>query len=74
MADPTAISYLFTTAKTAGRAAELVATLELVKYEDMSQRHALVPIVIESHGTSSKCALDFLYELELRATTLTLDP
>ena len=74
MADSTAISYLLTIAITVGSAAELATTRKLVKYEDLSQRYAFVPIIIESHGTFSKSALDFLLELGLRATTVTLDP
>ena len=74
IADITAICYLPTTAITAGNAAELAATRKLVKYEDLSQGYAFVPIAIESHGTFSKSALNFLHELELCATTVTLDP
>ena len=56
VADTTATSFLTTTAITAGSAAELAATRKLVKYEELSQRYAFVPIAIESHGTSSKFA------------------
>ena len=59
---------------TASSAAESVATRKLAKYEDLSQRDALVPIAIEPHGTFKKSALDILHELRLRATTVTLDP
>ena len=69
MADTTAISYLSTIAITA----ELAATHKLVKYEDFLQRYAFEPIVIESHGTFSKSALDFLHKLGFRATTVSLD-
>ena len=74
MADTTAISYLPTTAITASSAAESAATRKLVKYEDLSQRYAFVPVAIESHETFSESALDFLHELRLHATTVTLDP
>ena len=37
------------TAITAGSAAESAATRKLVKYEDLSQRYAFLPIAIESH-------------------------
>ena len=50
-ADTTAIFYLPTTAITDGSAAELIATRKLVKYEDLSQRYAFVPVAIELHGT-----------------------
>ena len=59
---------------TAGSTAKSAAKGKLVKYEDLSQRHAFVPIAIQSHGTFSKSTLDFLHELELRAPTITLDP
>ena len=68
------ISYLPKTAITPGSAADLAATRKLVKYEDLSQRYAFVLIAIESHGTFSKSVLDFLHELGLRATTVTLEP
>ena len=74
MADTTAISYLPTTAIIAGSAAKSATTRKLVKYEDLSQRYAFVPIAMKSHGTSSKSALNFLHELGLGATTVTLDP
>ena len=74
MVETTAISYLPTTAITAGCADESAAMRKLVKYKDFSQRYVFVSIVIESHGTFSKSSLDFLQELGLRATTVTLDP
>ena len=74
MADTTAISYLPIAAIIAGSAAESAATRKLVKCEDLPQRYAFVSIATESHRTSSKFATDFLHELGLRATTVTLDP
>ena len=73
MADTTVISYLPTTAITDGSAAlnHAAAMRKLVKYEDLSQRYAFVPIAIESDRTFSKPALDLLHELGLRATTVT---
>ena len=76
MADTTAISYLPITAITTSSAAESDATGKLVKYMMTCRKntHLCMPIAIESHGTFSKSALDFLHELGLRATTVTLDP
>ena len=74
MAHTTPTSYLPKTAITASRASKLAVTRKVVKFEDLSQRYAFVPIAIKWHGALSKSALDFLHELELCATTVTLDP
>ena len=74
MADTTAVSYLPTRAIAAGRAAKLAATRKLAKYEDLSQRYAFVAIAIELHRTFSKSALDFLQEVGLHTTPVTLNP
>ena len=74
MADTTAKYYLPSTAITARNTAESTATLKLVKSKNLSQRYMFVPVSIKSYGTFSQSALDFLHELGLGATTVTLDP
>ena len=74
VADATTISYLPTTAITAGSAAELAATGKLVKYEDC---HKDTHLCLYRHRVAwdiCKSALDFLHELGLRTTAVTLDP
>ena len=73
MAGTTAISYLLTIAIAAGIVTESAATYKLIKYNALSQRYAYVQITTVSHRTFGKSALDFIYELGLRATTVTLD-
>ena len=60
VADIIATYHLPTTDITARSADESAATHKLVKYEDLSQNYTFVTNVIESRGTFSNSALDFL--------------
>ena len=74
VADTTAASYLQSTSVSAGSAAESAATRKQAKYAELTQRYEFVPIAIESHGSYSKSATDFLSELGRRLSTITSDP
>ena len=73
VADTTAVSYLSTTAKLAGSAADSAAARKEAKYVDLSARYDFVPIAIKSHGSLGSKAMAFLSALGRRITTNTLD-
>ena len=73
VADTTAISYLSSSATTAGSAAESAANRKMSKYQDLTHRYEFVPIAIESHGTYGTAAMTFLNELGRRMTVVSGD-
>ena len=74
VADTTAASYLPTTSVSAGSAAESAATRKQAKYAELTQWYEFMPIAVESHGSYSKSAADFLSELGRRISATTSDP
>ena len=69
----TADSYLEASSRETGAAAELAASIKMVKYVGMSSQCEFVPIAVESHGPINRDALQFLSELGRRLAETTGD-
>ena len=63
-----AASYLSSSARSAGAAADLAASREEAKYTSLTNSYIFQPIAAESHGASSANALSFLATLGERLT------
>jgi len=63
MVSTLAASYLSSSARSAGAAADLAASRKGAKYAGLADSYILQPIAIESHGALSSSALSFLTTL-----------
>ena len=66
-------SYLSSSARSAGAAADLVATRKEAKYTSLTNSYIFQPIAVESHGAFSASALSFLATLRERLTATSGD-
>jgi len=63
-----AASYLSSSARSAGAAADLAASRKEAKYTSLTNSYIFQPIAVESHGAFSASALSFLTTLGERLT------
>jgi len=68
-----AASYLSSSARSAGAAADLVASRKEAKYASLTNSYIFQPIALESHGAFSTSALSFLATLDERLTGTSSD-
>jgi len=63
-----AASYLSSSARSAGAAADLAASSKEAKYTSLTNSYIFQPIAVESHGSFSASSLSFLTTLGKRLT------
>ena len=73
MTDTMAQSYLHSTSRTAGAAAETAADKKTAKYALLMQTYVFVPIAVETMGAINSDGLQFLGDLGRRITQVTDD-
>jgi hypothetical protein len=61
-------SYVDSTSREVGAAAEIAATRKTAKYSELSAQYAFYPIAVETHGPLNELAYDLLSDLGRRIT------
>ena len=67
-------SYVDSSAREAGAAAEMAATRKMAKYTDLLERYLFFPVAVETQGPINQMDILLLCELGRRISSLSGDP